>query len=84
MRIPMIAHCPELIKASADVRQMVANIDIAPTMLDLAGMAVPKDVHGKSLLPLFRGDAIRWRTATLSEYFKEQQYPHVPTWRAVR
>src|SRR5207248_7467679 len=51
MRIPLIVHCPELIAAGSDVRQMVANIDIAPSVLEAAGVASPPTMDGRSFLP---------------------------------
>jgi N-acetylglucosamine-6-sulfatase len=63
---------------------MVMNVDMAPTMLDLVGVAPPKEVQGRSILPLFKSSAKNWRTAFLSEYFMEPQAPRVPSWQAVR
>jgi N-acetylglucosamine-6-sulfatase len=83
VRLPLMVRYPKLMKPDTRIDALTLNIDIAPTMLELAGVAVPKDVQGNSMLPLFRGDSNGWRTAILMEYFKEQNYAH-PTWRAVR
>ncbi|NBR84751.1 MAG: DUF4976 domain-containing protein [Verrucomicrobia bacterium] len=50
MRVPLLLHCPEMFKAGTVVTQMVANIDIAPTLLDAAGASVPTNMHGRSFL----------------------------------
>jgi N-acetylglucosamine-6-sulfatase len=60
------------------------NIDIAPTMLDLAGAKIPADIQGKSFAPLLKGDTAGWRKSMFLEYFQEQNYPRTPTWQAVR
>jgi N-acetylglucosamine-6-sulfatase len=84
IRIPLLVRYPRLIKAGSERRQMVLNIDIAPTLLELGGAKVPSDVHGRSLVPLFKADSKRWRPSFLAEYFAEQQFPRCPTWQAVR
>jgi arylsulfatase A-like enzyme len=69
---------------------MVLNIDFAPTILDLAGQAIPADMHGRSLRPLFGTDPVAWREAFLYEYWQENTWwfkpgdPRVPTILAVR
>ncbi len=84
LRIPMLMRYPKRIKAGSKISQMVMNVDMAPTMLDLVGVAAPKEVQGRSILPLFKGSVKNWRTAFLSEYFMEPQYQRVPSWQAVR
>lgn len=46
---------------------LTLNIDIAPTILDLAGIQVPENIHGKSLLPLFKNDTTVWRNSFIYE-----------------
>ncbi|MFN0121809.1 MAG: sulfatase [Blastocatellia bacterium] len=84
MRIPMIAHCPELIKGGTVVPQMVANIDIAPTLLEAAGLEHPRSMDGRSFLPLARGQSIAWRDRFLYEYYWEWNFPMTPTIHALR
>ncbi len=43
------------------------NVDLAPTMLDLAGLSVPESMHGRSLVPLLKGKKTDWRKSMLYE-----------------
>ena len=52
MRVPMLMHCPELFKAGRVVEEVVANIDIAPSLLEAAGLTAPGHIAGRSVLPL--------------------------------
>lgn len=84
MRVPMLAHCPELIPAGTRVEQVVANIDVAPTILEAAGLKAPEYMDGMSFLPLLRQEKKAWRTALLYEYYWERNYPQTPTIHALR
>lgn len=53
-RTPLVMRLPG--GARGDIAEMVQNIDYAPTFLELAGVAVPDDIQGVSLLPLLRGE----------------------------
>jgi arylsulfatase A-like enzyme len=83
IRDPLLVRYPKLIQAGTTRDQMVLNIDIAPTLLDLAGAPVPKSVQGRSLLPLFKDAKTPWRSSILSEYFQEGQN-RTPDWQAAR
>jgi N-acetylglucosamine-6-sulfatase len=83
IRVPLIARCPKLLSAGSRREAMVLNIDIAPTLLELGGAAIPKTIHGRSLVPLFADDAAPWRTSFLSEYFGNADN-RIPGWQAVR
>lgn len=84
MRVPLIAHGPGLFAPGSVPREVVANIDLAPTVLEAAGVPVPANLDGRSLLPLGRGDARGWREELLYEYFWERNFPHTPTLHALR
>ena len=84
MRVPMLAWAPGYIDAGSTVSAMVRNIDIAPTILDLAGVAPPAGTDGRSVLPLFRGEAATWETELLYEYYWEDAFPQTPTVFALR
>ena len=84
IRIPMLARCPELFAAGTVVEQVVANIDVAPTLLAAAGLKAPKGLAGANALPLAQGKPTPWREALLYEYYWERNFPQTPTVHAVR
>lgn len=84
MRIPMLVRYPQPGTKGTTVDQIALNIDVAPTLLDIAGVAVPKEMQGRSLRPLLEGKAPdSWRTAFFYEYFREGGFG-APTVFAVR
>ena len=84
IRIPLVARYPRRIRAGTVVDAMVLNVDIAPTLLELGGVANPPRLHGRSFVPLLAGKRRGWRASFLAEYFAEAQYPRIPAWQAVR
>ncbi len=87
MRVPMLAQCPELFKGGAVVNGVVANIDIAPTILAAAGLQAPKAskaMAGRSFMALAKGEQVNWRETVLYEYYWERNLPHTPTLHALR
>ncbi|NML17623.1 sulfatase family protein [Azohydromonas caseinilytica] len=65
IRVPLVVRGPG-IPAGRKVRQLTANVDFAPTFAQIAGVAPPEFVDGRSLVPLFAGPApARWRQALL-------------------
>ena len=84
IRVPLMLHCPEIIPAGSELTQVVSNIDIAPTLLEAAGVRSPGHFDGRSFLPLARGQSTPWRDYLLYEYYWEQNYPHTPTIHSVR
>ncbi len=52
IRVPFVARYPRLIRAGSEVSQMTLNVDVAPSMLELAGVSSPEPMHGRSFLPL--------------------------------
>jgi N-acetylglucosamine-6-sulfatase len=70
-------------KPGTGVDQMVLNIDLAPTVLDIAGIPVPSNMEGRAITPLLRDTRAPWRKAWLYEYFKDFPY-QVPEIKAVR
>lgn len=84
MRVPMLVHCPALIKGGTVLEQMIANIDIAPTIMEAMGLKTPPHMDGKSFLPLAGGKSIPWRTDFLYVYYWEKNFPQTPTTFAIR
>src|SRR5262249_14688993 len=64
--------------------EMVLDIDIAPTMLDLAGISVPSHMHGKSILPLAANLDTGFRKEWYYEYFEWPNPERVAPHRGIR
>jgi N-acetylglucosamine-6-sulfatase len=88
IRIPMLAYAPGNIPAGLVVEDMIQNIDIAPTILSLAGKdpkSISPEMDGISFAPLIRGkDQINRRNHILYEYHWEWNFPATPTCLAIR
>lgn len=85
MRVPMLARCPEMFSGGRAVNDMVAGLDIMPTVLDAAGIRPPQGLDGRSMLPLLRGTGDpQWRKQLLYEYYWERNFPQTPTMQALR
>ncbi|MGE0815816.1 MAG: sulfatase [Vicinamibacterales bacterium] len=77
IRIPLLVRYPPAVAAGSTPDQMVLSIDLAPTFLQLAGLAVPSRMQGRSLVPIFAGSAGAWRDAFLVEYYTDTVFPRV-------
>lgn len=84
IRVPLLAHCPDMIDGNQKTDRIGLNIDICPTILDAAGASIPDGVQGESFLPILRGEDVKWREAMLYEYFWEAAFPQTPTVMGVR
>ena len=84
-RVPMLMQCPAIIEGGSVVDQVVANIDIAPTVMQAMGLKKPPHMDGQSFLPLAqlppaqRHSRFPWREYFLYAYYWEQNYPQTPT-----
>jgi len=84
IRIPFIVRHPGTIRdPGRRASQMVLNIDLAPTLMDLAGLDPPAFMDGESFAPILQSRHARGRGAWLYEYFMDYPYA-VPETRAVR
>lgn len=84
IRVPFIVRYPKLIKGGSVVEAMVLNIDVAPTLLELANAKPITKLHGKSFVPQMKNPAAPGRASFLAEYFLEKVGPRVQDWQAVR
>jgi arylsulfatase A-like enzyme len=74
-RTPLVMKLPSKIK-KGKIEKLVQNIDYAPTFLELAGVDIPADIQGKSLVPLIEGkNTGDWRKAIYYHYY-EYPGPH--------
>ncbi|MGQ9463400.1 MAG: sulfatase family protein [Candidatus Fervidibacter sp.] len=73
IRVPMLVRYPLEVLANEVNESIVLNVDIAPTLLDFAGVAIPSNMQGHSLRPLLQGKRPQdWRTAF---YYRYYEYP---------
>ncbi len=77
---------PKLNKSNDQIDKLAVNVDIAPTLLDFAGIKVPKDMHGKSLRPLLENeDKVKnWRESVYYHYFEYPKWHRVQPHYGVR
>ena len=86
IRVPMIIRYPRLIKENTEINEQCLNIDLAPTILELAGIDKPDYMQGESMLDLMRGKNVKkWRKSILFEYYVDDAWPYAgPDQLAVR
>lgn len=84
IKVPFIVRWPDGIEAPGTVLdEPVLNADIAPTLLDIAGVPIPGTMQGRSIAPLLRAEPVQWREDIFYEYFADFPY-QVPPSQAVR
>jgi arylsulfatase A-like enzyme len=70
-RTPLIMRLPKAYHAHGKISQLVQNIDYAPTILELAGIQIPSDIQGASLLPLLKGEKpANWRKSLYYHFYE--------------
>ena len=86
IRVPMIIRYPKLIKGNSEIVEQCLNIDLAPTILDLAGIKKPSYMQGESMKGLISGEVNdKWRKSILFEYYVDDAWPYAgPDQLAVR
>ncbi len=74
IRVPLLVYDPRADSKHRGLTldQMALNVDIAPTILELANLPIPEQMQGRSLVPLLKGRKPRWRT----EFFYEHPFVH--------
>jgi arylsulfatase A-like enzyme len=74
IRVPLLVYDPRADSKHRGLTldQMALNVDIAPTILELAHQKVPQQMQGQSLVPLLKGRKPRWRI----EFFYEHPFEH--------
>jgi arylsulfatase A-like enzyme len=79
LRMPLLVRWPGTVAPGSVNRDLVMNLDLAETFLDVAGAPVPAQMQGRSLAPLLRGQTpADWRDAIYYQYFE------YPGWHSVR
>jgi N-acetylglucosamine-6-sulfatase len=84
VKVPFLIRCPEMIEEGQIIESMIQNIDVAPTIMELAGIEKPEQMQGMSIVPLLTGEDVEWRDKIFYEYYWENAYPQTPTMFGVR
>lgn len=82
--VPLLVRWPAgVTRPGIETEAPVLNIDLAPTLIDLAGLDIPGNIQGQSWVPLLKGDDESARDEVYYEYFADYPY-QVPPHQAVR
>lgn len=85
IRIPIVVRYPPLSPTGARrVREQVLTVDIAPTIIEVAGAKPIEDIHGRSMVSLLTEGDSDWRKAWFYHYNYEKQFPYTPNVRGIR
>jgi N-acetylglucosamine-6-sulfatase len=86
IRVPLLVRYQRMIKAGTVCGEFALNIDLAPTLLSMAGVSVPGNIQGRSLAPLLKGERFKWRDSFLIEYYSDRVFPRIAQmgYRSVR
>ncbi len=87
MRIPMLIRYPKMIKPGTVINEMGLNIDLAPTILEMAGAKKPDYMQGESFVKLFDKKSPKndWRSSFMFQYYVDDEYPYAgPDMLAIR
>ncbi|MCC3860878.1 sulfatase-like hydrolase/transferase [Pseudemcibacter aquimaris] len=72
IRIPLLIRYPAKIKAGDKPTQTALTLDLAPTLIEFAGLNIEKVRHGRSLVPILSGEQVdSWRDTFMIEYYSD-------------
>jgi len=92
IRVPLLVSWPDVITPGTTVDRVVSNLDVFPTILEIAGLGVPDNltIHGRSFLPLLRGQPASWDDTLFGQYdmhhsqVARMRMVRTPEWKLVR
>ncbi len=85
MRVPLLVWAPGMVKPRSVVDQVIMNVDLAPSFLELAGVKMPEQMQGYSFIDVLKGKPQGWqRDKVFYEYYWESAFPQTPTTFAIR
>tara|TARA_A100001037_G_scaffold292877_1_gene308766 strand:+ start:249 stop:1748 length:1500 start_codon:yes stop_codon:yes gene_type:complete len=70
LKMPLVMRWPGKIKAGTQITQLTQNIDFAPFFLEAAGTIIPKEMQGRSLMPLLQNQDAKWRKDIYYHYYE--------------
>jgi N-acetylglucosamine-6-sulfatase len=72
LHIPLVISYPPLTATARTIDRVALNIDIAPTIMELAGLAIPPSLDGQSLLSLMENSSTVWRDGFMIEHYQDK------------
>ncbi len=69
IRTPLIVRYPRLVSGQTDIEALILSVDIAPTVLDVAGVPIGAHIQGRSLVPVLQGMTRGWRASIFVEFY---------------
>jgi N-acetylglucosamine-6-sulfatase len=86
IRTAFFVRYPKLVRPGSVIEPMVLALDIAPTLIELAGGRPGRHIQGRSFLPVLRRSYVKWRKSFLIEYYNESAWPWIVgmSYKAVR
>lgn len=84
IRVPLMIRYPKMAPAGTVRNEMVLDVDLAPTILELAGVEPRKEMQGRSVMGLARGRNQGWRKEWLYEYYEDPSWTKIRANRGVR
>lgn len=83
-KVPLLVYGPPSLGQGRVLEEVIQNIDIAPTILEMAGIKKPSQMQGQSFLPILQAKKTAWRNQAFYEYYWEFSFPQTPTTFGVR
>lgn len=85
LRMPFMVRFPKVVKAGSVNRDIISNIDFAPTFLDVAGINTEAAMQGKSFAPILAGERpADWQDAMYYHYYEFPYWHHVQPHYGIR
>lgn len=85
IRIPIVVRYPKLAAGKARlIDEQVLTVDLAPTLIELAGAKPMSQAHGRSMVKMLDSGDSQWRKSWFYHYNYEKQFPYTPNVRSIR
>ena len=87
IQMPCLISYPKIIKKGQEIEELTLNVDIAPTLLDYAGVKIPEDIQGCSMKGLLSREPAAldgWRKSMYYQYFEYPKWHNVQPHYGVR
>ena len=92
IRVPLLVAWPGVVAPGTAIEQVVSNLDVLPTVVDLVELGVPENlaIRGRSLVPLLRGQSPPWDDTLFGQYdmhhsrVARMRMIRTPQWKLIR